>query len=525
MAMTRAESLAVARAARSVKAAARKQGPVTLTDEAERREILALRSELGVALGKNFGASGMNLNLGDIQEENVPELKTLSGRTEIYDRMGNDAAVYAQVNTVVMSIISGVRWSVEGGKKEHQDFVRANILREGPRKYWMARSWIDFMGEVCSSLDYGFALFGKSWRIVGDKQVYDDLKWLHPRSIRDDNGWEMDDQDNLLAVHRTFKDGTGQMVSDQRIESKDLFLVRWNGRGPNWEGRAFIRSMYKEWKLAELALKIWLIHLQNCGVGIPMAKLSGLGGPKERDTLVEILKSLRGGSKERAFIVIEKEEDIKYLTSDGQVADAGAVMETLARRIAGAGGQEAFQQGSTDSGSRAAASALLTPFLMKVDAARIIFQNIINHGVANLVGLVEEEVYNNFGEVDECPQIVGSRVSPTEQLDNIPHVLDAIQKGGMAPHLKYNNEIARRLGWPTLTEEEFAASMSSRVGQPGGGPGRPPEIGPKDNPQDPRDDTAGRRFGLQEGQPRRPLGEIPPMRKGVSWPWLASTPN
>src|SRR3990170_408076 len=155
MAMTRAESLAVARAARSVKAAARKQGPVTLTEDAMHSEILALRSELGSVLGKNFGASGMNLNLGDIQEENVPELKTLSGRTEIYDRMGNDAAVYAQVNTVVMSIISGVRWSVEGGKKEHQDFVRANILREGPRKYWMGRSLVDFLGEGCRLLPFG----------------------------------------------------------------------------------------------------------------------------------------------------------------------------------------------------------------------------------------------------------------------------------------------------------------------------------------------------------------------------------
>ena len=522
MPMTRAESLAKARAARSEKAVARRQGPVVTIGED--RDLLSLRAQVGRELARvsGFGASGLRVNLGDIDEEYVPELKSLASRTRILERMGNDPIVSSQLRRIWTTIISGVRWSVEGGKKEHQDLIKANLLRQGPRGLWNSSCWEDFLFEVMGCLLYGFALFGKSVKQVDGLYVYSDLKWLHPRSVRDEDGWNMEGNDTLLSVRRQYTDATMKLVRDE-IAADDLFIVPWDRRGPNWEGVSYIRPMYRPWKERDLAGKIWLIDLQNRGVGIPLAKLSGLGGPKEKETLVEILKSLRGGSKERAFVVIEKDEDVKFLTSEGQVADSRALMDTKRMEIAGSGGTEAFQQGQTDSGSRASASALLTPFFIDVNAIKIRLEAMINYGAGPLPGLVEWIIDKNYGPVDEMPRIVGSKVSPTEQLDNVPLLTDAIQKQAIPTNITHANEIARKLGYSELTQAQWDQAVASKAPQLGGGAGRPPEIGPRDNPQDPRDDTEGRRYGLQEGRSPRPLGETPPTRKSASWPWLSST--
>src|SRR3989304_9214864 len=117
MPMTRAESLAKARAARSEKAVARRQGPVVTIGED--RDLLSLRAQVGRELARvsGFGASGLRVNLGDIDEEYVPELKSLASRSRILERMANDPIVSSQLRRLWTTMISGVRWTVEGGKE------------------------------------------------------------------------------------------------------------------------------------------------------------------------------------------------------------------------------------------------------------------------------------------------------------------------------------------------------------------------------------------------------------------------
>lgn len=522
--MNRREAAANARRVRAEKIASRRasisQGRVeVLSDPTPDAELLRLREEIGYALNRQWGASGLRVNLGDIDEEYVPELRSLRSRSRILERMSNDPIVRSQLRTICMTLISGVRWKVVGGKEEHRKLVEANLLRLGPRRFWCSTSWIERLYEILGCLVYGFSIFAKTRAAVDGLKIFSDIKWLHPRSIRDFDGWNLDRQDNLVSVRREYTNALNELVRDE-IPASELWIVPWDKRGPNWEGNAYIRPMYRPWKERDLAGKIWLIDLQNRGVGIPMAKLSAIGGAKEKEVLIQILKSIRGGSKERQFIVLDKDSTVEFLTSGGSVPSSSELMDAKRLEAAAAGGTQMLEMGSTDTGSRASASALLTPFLMNVDAIRISIQEIVNHGAGNMPGLVEELVTMNFGEVEECPIIDGSRVSPTEQLDNVPLLLDSIQKGGMAAHHKYNNEIARRLGYPELSEEEFESARQSAPLRPGGGPGRPPEIGPRDNPEDPRDDREGRRFGLQV---RRPLAGIQPTKSAGCWPWARST--
>jgi hypothetical protein len=281
--------------------------------------------------------------------------------------------------------------------------------------------------------------------------------------------------------------------------------------------------MYKPWLLGEMAEKIEIIDLQNRGVGIPVAKLSGTGGTKERDTLIEILKSLRGGSKERAFVVLDKDESVEFLTSQGTVKDAGPVIAHHQMGIVKAAGTEYFESAAS---GRAGAAALATGFFVNVDGVRVHLEDMWNNGVGNMPGLVEELIDMNFDNVKEYPRIVGSRVSPTEQLDNIPLIQDATAKGVIPPNIKIANEMLMRLGWPELTKAEWEEAQAMKAqstlgpGSPAaGGPGRPNIAGP-----DPQGRNLPADVGLSDAQKKTPdTGEIPLRTRAASYPWLRST--
>lgn len=493
-----------------------------------KQEIASLRGQVASELAAR-NVSGVKMYLGDIAEEQAPNLKSLHTRIDTLDRMANDPQVRGQLRAITMTMLSGIRWKVVGGSARARALVEANLLRKGPRRHWMATSFLDFLFEQMGCLIHGFSAFGVEWaRPVDGRHLISRLAWLHPRTI-DEDGWVIGPGDEFLGIRRSWTDGMGNTVARQFTPSEDLFLTCWDRRGPNWEGNAFIRPMFRPWVLGEMAEKIDIIDLQNRGVGIPVAKLSGAGGKKERDTLVEILKSLRGGSKERAFIVLEKEEEVNYLLSQGQAKDATGVLEYHRAQKVKAAGTEYFEQGNTATGSRAGASALATGFFINVDGIRVVLQDQLNHGAGDQPGVVERLVDRNFGPDEEMPEVVGSRVSPTEQLDNVPLIQDAIAKGVIPPNRKHANEMLDRLGWPELTEDEWDEATKAKTsvavgggplgpGSPAdGGPGRPPEAGPDEKG---RDDADGNRLNLAEKKTAD--GGSPPRPRPASWPWLRS---
>lgn len=463
-------------------------------DDIIQNEIRSLRTQIAVELSSQrtlasgvdpFGpttfASGQTGSLGRINEEYVPELKGTHQRIQVFDRMVNDPHVRGQIRSIAMTLVSGVRWQVEDGTQEQQDLVGANILRMGPPKWWASSSFYDRLNEGLGMLVHGFSAFALTRAMVEDTMIYQHIKWLHPRSI-DENGWWMDENDNLQYITRSFIDSMGKGWSRAPIPVEDLFLMSWDRRGPNWQGNAFIRPMYKPWKFTEIAEKIDIIDLQNRGVAIPVAHLSGAGGPKERDTLLNILRTLRGGNKDQAFLVLEKDETVDYLTASGTPKDASAIIREHHGGIAKVGAGEYSETGS--GGGRASASVLATGFYINVDAIRILVQDMMNFGCGPMPGLSESLQNANFDTTKKgfrYAVISGSRVSPTEQFDNIPLIQDAIKAGMIPPTLKYANETARRLGWPELTKQEFDEGMQL-LGKGQQPMGAPTQAGPDLNP-------------------------------------------
>jgi len=500
-------------------AAKRKTPPRLTRKQRESHEVMLQQVN---ASSRGF-ATGFRIDLMRMDEEYVPALKSWPGRIDLYQRMGNDAKIAAVLRANILPIISAVRWKAEGGRDEAREIVASNLLRQGDPRYWCETSWTQRLFESLLSLQYGVSLFGKTREIVDGYMIFRRLTYLHPRSLGGPQGpWEWDENGvRLVAVHRSYRLPNLSPVFDERIPISDVFPVVWWMAGDNWEGVPMIRSMYRAYTEKDLAAKIQMIDLQNRGVGIPDVELAPGDGPKAAETLKKIAEDLRGGSKERAYVVRSPGQKVGFLVSSGTTLDSTPIIDGKNMEIAAASGTDFQQQGQTQSGSRATGSVLMVNYMQELDAIRQWVQDQINHGAGNTRGLTEELEDENFGPPGEegYTKIVGSRVSPTEQLDNVPNILDAVQKGSLVHDLSVENYVRKSLGVPDLSADEFnrIKSVGERVPNLGGRPDSPTPT----DVEDPRDDSAGRSFGLTE---KKTLdGGKPQRRRGRSYVWLEST--
>lgn len=515
---------------------------MSLKQAAEMNRIISLKGEAG---GTNY-FSGLKINLQKLEEEYVPSLARLDQRVDLFDRMANDPAIKKQLRVNILPLISNVRWKVEGGSTEAQDLLAANLLREGDRRLWCDTSWNHRLFEHLQCLKYGFAAHGKTWRVVDGYRIFGRLTYLHPRSFKGTLGpWEFNEQGELIAVHRTYKTGGPAIrtIVDERLAIADVFLTVWEPLGENWEGTAMIRSMYRAFTEKDLASKIQMINLQNVGVGIPDAEMAPGDGIKDRDSLVSIVESLRGGSKERQYIVRKSGQKVGFLTGQ-TLTDAGPIIDGKNLDIFGAGATEFMSGGQSQMGSRANASVQMTMSLVQIDAVRACMEDQVNWGAGYLPGLAEELQDENFSGLrksasdpidSDYARITGSRVSPTEQLDNVPLVGELVRGGAVPRNLQTCNELLKKLGYGELTQTQFDAGVGARspvdIGTPSGQPeagapapaadGRPPNAPNAAQEPDPRKDVPARRYGLQDSSAqKKTLDASRPQMKSASYPWL-----
>lgn len=492
---------------------------------ATHRRILALAEKEADRASREY-VSGINVNLQKIDEEYVPALKDLKGRVGILQQMGyGDAKIAAQLRANILPLFSAVRATVEGGTQEMRDLISQNLLRQGDPRFWCDTSWMQRLLERLMCLHYGFSLHAKTWDVVDGYRIVRSLTYLHPKSLGGPLGaWEWDKTGSrLVAIHRAYRLPDGSQISDERIDIEEIDATVWWMTGENWEGSSLIRPMYGAWKKKDLASKIAMIALMNGGVGIPMATMGERDGKSEQQSLKTMAADLRGGSKERNFLVLANGQKMEFLTTNGQIIDASPVIAEQNMDIASAGATDFMQAGQTASGSRAGGSVMMVSYMQQLDAVARWLQEQMNHGAGYLTGLTEGLIYENFDNVKECPEIKLSRVSPTEQLDNVPNISDCVQKGSITHDISVENHCRNALGVPTLTQKQFDDLKAAAAPPPNLG-GRPDSPTPTDK-NEPRDDSMGRQYGLSEEKKTPKDGGSRPNVKPASWRWLKSNPG
>ena len=484
-------------------------------------------------------ASGVPMTYGGFDYEQTTALQGTE-KWDTLDKMETDPHVKGSLRTSTLPLLTA-EWTVQPASDSAKDqdvaeFVAAVLLRQPSDKYgpdyWTKTSWKgQRLPEILDMLRAGFALFAKSTRVVNGKVIYDRLQWLEPESV-DPRGWDLDDQDQVVAVKRTYRDPMGGYKLQDPIQAGQLSLYVWDLRGARLEGRPFIRSMYGAWFRKDFIQRQAAIWAQKVGAPVPYGSYPDGWTPKEIADFQMFLQTLRGTSPAVAWGMFKQSPDgksaeVKFAGAEtGEVDRMRGLIDGENAEIAHAGGTKSQLLGETSSGSRALGQSQGAVESQMVQAIAEIVCEFENHGVANLPGLVEELCGWNFGGLKAFPRLAVSKMQPYEGIQNIEVLVKAKQAGLVPDCPELRQQVTAIFGFnlpDDVYEQEPVVPTAPKVG-PDGKPVDPEaEPGDEDDDEDEeavaasleafRDRIAGLLLPAQEGAPsgagfRRPPNQL-----------------
>ncbi len=495
------------------------------------RRVQTLKLEAQSAKRTLREASGVPITWGEFDYE-LNEAFRGRDKWVTLAKMTSDPHVKGALRVNTLPLVNA-KWEIKPASEDERDleiadFVSAVLLRKPTekygREYWTETSWTaQRLPEILSMLEYGFAMFAKSWRPVGGKHVLDRLTWLEPSSV-DPHGWRVDEKtDEFLGVFRTYNSPGGMPQLQDPIEAEDLALYVWDMKGARFEGTPFIRAMYGPWYRKDFVQRMATIWAQKVGAPPPIGAYPQSWSDEEITRFKTFVRELRGTAPSHAFFVGPKGSDgeaadVSYAGSEtGEIDRSRSVIEMENQEIAHVGGTKHMLLGETARGARAVADSQQKLEMLQVRAIGEIICEWETHGIGNMPGLIEELVDRNFRGVQAYPCLTVSNVSPGEQLETLDGLIAAKTAGLIPDHPDLRRQVTERLGY-VLPDEAYEIEPAEMLQPPGpnGKPQPEPEEDPEDDPQEDRGaltttDTAT--LGLLDpvgsaGSRRRPLTRL-----------------
>jgi hypothetical protein len=406
-------------------------------------------------------SSGVPQTVGGIGNQFTYEENTkLRGSTKwaTLDEMENDPHVKGSLRTNTTTLL-GAMWDIQAASEDPRDelirdFVASNLLRESNdnfgREYWVSTSWKQRLFEILQMLRDGFSMFGVTMRRQGRFVVYDTLKWLEPSSV-DPYGWEMDADDRIINVKRTYQNSVGRYVFDEDLPVEQIALYVWELKGARFEGRPMIRSMYGPWFRKDFVERISAIYAQKIGAPIPVGLYPAGMDATQRSAFEDFVQTMTGMSPAEAWGSFpfkgDEKPEFHYL---GAEHDAEHGLTKIAdhnnQEIGHAGGTSSEVLGETQSGSRALGESKGDREMLHVEAVAGWVAETESHGSGNVQGLIERLVDLNFPNVKAYPELVCSKIDRNAGKDTLAHV-PALYSAGIIPNVpEARRQLTERVG-------------------------------------------------------------------------------
>lgn len=224
---------------------------------------------------RQIGATGLRRFSGFIYEEFLQELTGWKG-TAVYKEMGDNDPVAGALLYAIDKLCRRVTWRVEpasdsGFDKDASDFVETCMND-------MDTTWIDFVSEVLSMLQYGYSVHELVYkRRCGDgfdptmRSKYTDgrIGWrgIPIRSQDTIYRWQFDDHGGIQGVEQLAPPHYYHVT----IPVEKMLHFRTTTHKNNPEGRSILRSAYRPWYMKKNIENIEAIGVERDLAGIPVA--------------------------------------------------------------------------------------------------------------------------------------------------------------------------------------------------------------------------------------------------------------
>lgn len=271
-----------------------------------------------------LGYSGLKEWGGRIYEEFHRRLQGPYA-AKVYREMTDNSSTIGSIRYLIKALVRQVDWRVEPSiEGDEQAIAWASFVETCLDD--MTITFEDFMSEVLSFLDYGWAYFEVVYKLRrGDtkdaktQSKYDDGKigWrkLALRAQDTLDKWEFDKEDSqLLGMHQ--QTDTGQYAF---IPLEKALLFRTETYKDNPEGRSIYRNAVIDWFFLKRISEIEAIGIERDLTGLPVmqvpTKILSSNATADEVALREQFQDLLAGIKrdERAYVLIPPE-----MTSEGK---------------------------------------------------------------------------------------------------------------------------------------------------------------------------------------------------------------
>lgn len=360
-----------------------------------------------------IGTTGLKRFGGYVDEELLTKLAGPRA-AKVFREMGDNDAVVGAILYIIEMLMRQAEWRTEPANET----ARAKEAAE----LWdtlvddMDHTWDDFLGEVSTTVQFGWSYFEKVLKRRDDGRI--GIRKLAIRSQDSLQRWEFNEDGDVTGMHQQdMYAGAGPVF----IPLSRSLLFRTTSRKNNPEGRSLLRNAYRSWFFVKRLQEIEAIGIERDLTGLPVIELppdlmSARPTPDQRALRQDFEKKVSQIRRdERDGVVIPSELNgdgkptgykLRLLSTGGTRAiDPGKAIVRYEQRMAMTLLAEFLFLGMQDVGARALAEEKTSTFGTALAG--------LMEGIASVVNrkLIPEVMALNGFCREECPKMVVGEIA------------------------------------------------------------------------------------------------------------------
>jgi SPP1 gp7 family putative phage head morphogenesis protein len=217
------------------------------------------------------GSSGTEIYAGYLSEDYLAELRGRRWADTIDQMRRSDANVKMTLNALKLPLKSS-KWIIQTTEASEAAEMQKKIIENALFRD-TGRSFKKVIGEVLTTLDFGYSLFELTFRAkLDDPELgpYNTLKSIAFRGQRTIEKWNVANDGELICVTQIADGDTGRMVD---LDSRFLLHFALEQEGDNYEGISILRPMYGSWLRKNHFLKLMAAGIEKYAIPIPILEV------------------------------------------------------------------------------------------------------------------------------------------------------------------------------------------------------------------------------------------------------------
>ena len=216
------------------------------------------------AVFREIGSTGLKQSAGQVLEDPLPELRTLEQRVRAFKEMRDDPVAGA-VLFAIEQFCKTAPWDVEPADDSDSGRRDADFLRENMNG--MSHSWLDFVQEALTMLQFGFSVHEIVYKSAPDGSIR--WKKLPIRGQDTILAWVFDDEGGIKGIEQRgdWQPGKPPTVF---IPIEKLLLFRTSSTKNSPEARSVLRTAYRPYYFKKRIEVIEAIGIERNLAGYPV---------------------------------------------------------------------------------------------------------------------------------------------------------------------------------------------------------------------------------------------------------------